>query len=158
MTQDNEKIYLTAEGKKKLEKELEKLQGPERDKLSKRLKSAIEMGDLSENADYKAAKEAQGFLEGRVREIEYVLREAVIVEKNEKGHTTATVGAKVTVQEDDYSPETYHLVGSKEADPINGKISNASPIGNAIFGKKEGEEVSVKTPNGDIKLKILEIE
>ncbi|MEA2007601.1 MAG: transcription elongation factor GreA [Chloroflexota bacterium] len=155
---DNEKNYLTAEGKEQLQKELEQLQGPEREDLSRRLRSAIEMGDLSENADYKSAKEAQSFLEGRIREIEYTLQDAIVVEKNKDGHTTAAVGAKVTVQEDDYPPETYYLVGSKEADPINGKISNASPIGNALFGKKEGAEVIVDTPNGKIKLKILEIE
>ncbi len=156
--QSNKKNYLTAEGKEKLQKELEQLQGPEREALSRRLRSAIEMGDLSENADYKAAKEEQGFLEGRIQEIEYTLREAIIVEKNKNGHTMAEVGAKVTVQEDDYPPETYYLVGSKEADPINGKISNASPIGNALFGKNVGDEVTVDTPNGKIKLKILEIE
>ncbi|RLD05143.1 MAG: transcription elongation factor GreA, partial [Chloroflexota bacterium] len=87
--QSNKKNYLTAEGKEKLQKELEQLQGPEREALSRRLRSAIEMGDLSENADYKAAKEEQGFLEGRIQEIEYTLREAIIVEKNKNGHTMA---------------------------------------------------------------------
>ena len=156
--QNAENLYLTAEGKEKLEKELAQLQGPKREELAKRLRSAIEMGDLSENADYKTAKEAQGFLEGRIQEIEYTLHEAIIVEESKNGHQTATVGARVTVQEDDYPPDTYYLVGSKEADPINGKISNFSPIGKALFGKREGEKVTVNTPNGEIELKILKIE
>ncbi len=155
--QDNEKIYLTAEGKAKLEKELEKLQGPEREKLAKRLRSAIEMGDLSENADYKTAKEYQGFLEGRIQDIEYTLRYATVVEENENGHETVAVGAKVTVQEKGYPPETYQMVGSKEADPIAGKISHVSPMGKALIGKEVGEEVTVETPNGKIELKILEV-
>jgi len=155
--QDNEKIYLTAEGKEKLEAKLKQLQGPEREKLAKRLRSAIEMGDLSENADYKTAKEDQSFLEGRIQDIEYTLHNATIIEENKNGHEIAMVGAKITVQEDDYPPDTYYLVGSKEADPINGKISNASPIGKALFGKREGEVVTVNTPKGIIVLKILKV-
>lgn len=154
---DSEKVYLTAEGKEKLEKELAQLQGPEREKLSQRLRSAIEMGDLSENADYKTAKEYQGFLEGRIQDIERTLREAIIIEKSEDGHETVAVGAKVTVQEEGDEPETYYLVGSKEADPLSGKISHVSPMGKALIGKKAGESVTFETPNGEIKLKILEI-
>ncbi|MBS1249907.1 MAG: Transcription elongation factor GreA [Chloroflexi bacterium] len=155
--QDNEKIYLTAEGKEELEKELKKLRGPEREKLSKRLRSAIEMGDLSENADYKAAKEYQGFLEGRIKDIEYTLRNATIIEENENGHEVVVVGATITVQEDGYPPETYQMVGSTEADPIAGKISHFSPMGKALLGKKAGERVVTDTPNGKLEFKILEV-
>src|SRR5512139_3333991 len=106
-------MYLTQEGEKKLRAELAELTGPRREELSKRLRSAIQMGDLSENADYHKAKEDQAFLEGRIQEIETVLRMAVIVEK--ASTDTVTVGNKVTVQEDGFDPEVYYLVGAKEA-------------------------------------------
>src|SRR5512146_2759278 len=114
-----EPTYLTAEGAEKIKKELEELKGPRRLELSKRLRSAIQMGDLSENADYHKAKEDQAFLEGRIQEIEAVLRNAVIVEKT---HTdTVIVGSHVTVQEVNFDPETYTIVGAKEADSRNNK-------------------------------------
>src|ERR1051325_9581252 len=125
----NQQTYLTPEGEAKLKAELAELTGPRREELAKRLRSAIQMGDLSENADYHKAKEDQGFLEGRIQEIEAILRMAVIVEK--KQSDVVTVGSHVTVQEENFDPETYHLVGAKEADPRNGKISNESPIGRA---------------------------
>jgi transcription elongation factor GreA len=156
--QERETIYLTPEGKQKLQEELAHLEGPKRDKLAQRLRAAIEMGDLSENADYISAKEEQGFLEGRIQEIKHILHNATIVEEKENGHSSVMVGARVTVQEEDDSPETYHLVGSQEADPINGKISHASPIGQALLGKKKGDQVIAQTPNGQIKLTILDIE
>ncbi|MBL7164158.1 MAG: transcription elongation factor GreA [Anaerolineales bacterium] len=149
--------YLTVEGEKEIRKELEKLTGPTRLEIAKRLKSAIEMGDLSENAEYKAIKEEQGFIEGRIQEIEYILHEAVIIAKNNGNHDTVNVGAKVTIQEGDYPEEIYHLVGSKEANPGNGRISNASPIGQALLGKKVGDEVNVQTPGGTLIFKILKI-
>src|SRR4029453_19217689 len=99
--------YLTPEGEKKLRAELAELTGPRREELSKRLRSAIQMGDLSENADYHKAKEDQAFLEGRIQEIEAVLRTAVIVEKQHGD--TVTVGSSVTIQEDNFTPETYYV-------------------------------------------------
>jgi transcription elongation factor GreA len=149
-------IYLTPEGEKKLKAELAELTGPRREELAKRLRSAIQMGDLSENADYHKAKEDQGFLEGRIQEIEAILRMAVIVEKTNSD--VVTVGSHVTVQEDNFSPETYSLVGAKEADPRNGKISNESPIGRALMEHKVGDVVEADTPGGKIKFKILKIE
>ena len=149
-------IYLTAEGEKKLKAELAELTGPRREELSKRLRSAIQMGDLSENADYHKAKEDQAFLEGRIQEIEAVLRMAVIVEKTNSD--VVTVSSIVTVQEEGFDPETYHLVGAKEADPRNGKISNESPIGKALMDHKVGDVVEAETPGGKIKFKILKIE
>jgi transcription elongation factor GreA len=149
-------IYLTPEGEKKLRAELAELTGPRREELAKRLRSAIQMGDLSENADYHKAKEDQGFLEGRIQEIEAILRTAVIVEKTNSD--VVTVGSHVTVQEDNFSPETYSIVGAKEADPRNGKISNESPIGRALMDHKVGDVVSAETPGGQIKFKILKIE
>ncbi|HJS19600.1 MAG TPA: transcription elongation factor GreA [Anaerolineales bacterium] len=148
--------YLTQEGEKKLRAELAELTGPRREELSKRLRSAIQMGDLSENADYHKAKEDQAFLEGRIQEIEAVLRTAVIVEK--ANTDVVNVGNKVTVQEADYDPEIFYLVGAKEANPRNGKISNESPIGRALMDHKVGDVVEAETPGGKLKFKILKIE
>ena len=152
------KIYLTKEGKEKLLFELKELEGPRRDDIAARLKSAIEMGDLSENADYHKAKEDQGFLEGKILEIKYTLNFAIIVEENVNGQDTVNVGCKVTIQEEDFPPETYYLVGSKEADPTENKISHISPIGKALLDKQVGEIVQFKTPNGEVSLKILRID
>jgi transcription elongation factor GreA len=150
--------YLTAEGAERLRKELKELKGPARTELAKRLRSAIEMGDLSENADYHAAKEQQAFLEGKIQELEYLLKFAIIVEDTGEKREVVGLGAKVTVQEEDSPPETFHLVGAKEADPRSGRISNESPIGVSLMGKREGEEVTAKTPGGEVHLKILKIE
>ncbi len=149
-------MYLTAEGEAKLKIELAELKGPRREELAARLRSAIQMGDLSENADYHKAKEDQGFLEGRIQEIEAILRSAMIIEKNQSD--VVSVGAHVTIQEEGFDPETFFVVGAKEADPRNGKISNESPIGSALMNHKVGEVVTADTPGGKLKLKILKIE
>ena len=154
----NDQHYLTAEGAARMRAELERMKGPERQALSRRLRDAIQMGDLSENADYHKAKEDQGFLEGRIQELEYLLHNAVIIDENTLERETVQVGAHVTIQEEDFPPETYFLVGAKEADPPNGRISNESPIGKALVGKKVGEEAVAYTPNGSIRFKILKIE
>ncbi len=151
-------IYLTAEGAAKLKIELEELKGPQREELALRLRSAIQMGDLSENADYHKAKEDQGFLEGRIQELEYLLNNAVIIETPSGKRQVVEVGVTVTIQEEDNEPETYYLVGAKEADPANGRISNASPIGNALINGRVGDVVTAVTPNGSIRFKILKIE
>ncbi|HZM25695.1 MAG TPA: transcription elongation factor GreA [Anaerolineales bacterium] len=148
--------YLTPEGEAKLKAELAELTGHRREELAQRLRSAIQMGDLSENADYHKAKEDQAFLEGRIQEIEAVLRTAVIVEK--RYSDTVTVGSTVTIQEDNFTPETYDVVGAKEADPRNGKISNESPIGKALMDHKVGDVVETDTPDGKIAFKILKVE
>ena len=114
------------------------------------------MGDLSENADYHKAKEDQAFLEGRIQEIEAVLRSAVIIEKSQGD--VVSVGSHVTIQEADFDPETFYVVGAKEADPRNGKISNESPIGSALINHKVGDVVEADTPGGKIRFKILKIE
>lgn len=154
MTQSTQ--YLTPEGEAKLRAELAELTGPKREELAKRLRSAIQMGDLSENADYHKAKEDQAFLEGRIMEIESILRNATVVEKTHSDEVT--IGARVTIQEEDFDPETFHVVGAKEADPRNGKISNESPFGIALMGHKVGDVVEAETPGGKVKLKILKIE
>ena len=153
----SEPTYLTPEGEARLKAELEELKGPRREELSQRLRSAIQMGDLSENADYHKAKEDQGFLEGRIQEIEFLLRNVVTIEKN-VDRAVVSVGNYVTIQEGSFSPETYHVVGAREADPRNGRISNESPIGRALMDHKIGDMVEAETPGGRIKLKILKIE
>jgi transcription elongation factor GreA len=153
-----QEIYLTLEGAVKLKAELEELKGPGREEMAKRLRSAIQMGDLSENADYHKAKEDQGFMEGRIQELEHLIKNAKIIDEAELPTDTIQVGSRVTVQEGNYPAETYFLVGATEADPRNGKISNESPIGRALLGGRVGNEVSVNTPSGEIKLKILKIE
>ena len=153
-----EPTYLTQEGAVKLKVELEELKGPRRHELAKRLRSAIQMGDLSENADYHKAKEDQGFLEGRIQELEFTLRNAVIVEETTTPKNMVAINVRVTVQEQGSDPEIFHMVGAKEADPRTGKISHESPIGSALMGHRVGETVDVETPGGNIKLKILKIE
>ena len=148
--------YLTPEGEAKLKAELKELTGPRRIELAERLRSAIQMGDLSENADYHKAKEDQAFLEGRIQEIEAILRMAVIIEKS--GSDVVSLGSQVTVQEDGFDPETYFMVGAKEADPRHGKISNESPIGSALLNHKVGDVVTADTPGGKLKFKILKVE
>jgi len=150
--------YLTAEGAARLKDELEFLKGPARDELAKRLRAAIQQGDLSENADYTAAKEEQGFLEGRIQELERILRNVILIPEKEGHRGEVDVGAHVTIQEEDYPPETYHVVGPKEADPRNGRISHESPIGRALIGHHVGDTVVAETPGGQINLKILKIE
>lgn len=152
-----DQYYLTAEGAEKLREELAELKGPRREAIAARLREAIEMGDLSENADYHKAKEDQGFLEGRIQELEFLLKNATIIEEKTK-YTQVEVGATVTVQEEDFEPEKYSIVGAKEADPRNGKISNESPIGKALMGKQVGDLAIAATPGGEIRLKILKIE
>jgi transcription elongation factor GreA len=155
---NNDPSYLTAEGYERLKKELTELKGPARLSISARLRAAIQMGDLSENADYINAKEDQAFLEGRILELDAILRNAVIIDESPKVRESVDIGSHITVQEDDFEPETYYLVGPKEADPKNGRISHESPIGRALLGRRVGEIALASTPGGDIRLKILSIE
>jgi transcription elongation factor GreA len=154
----SEQPYLTAEGAARLKLELEELKGPARNEMASRLRAAIQMGDLSENADYHKAKEDQAFLEGHIRELEFLLKNAIIIEEKPINPEAVDVGVHVTIQEGDDEPEVYHLVGAKEADPRNGRISNESPIGRALMGHKAGETIIADTPAGPISFKILKIE
>jgi transcription elongation factor GreA len=149
-------IYLTAEGAARLREELDRLRGAGRDALAGRLRHAIQQGDLSENADYIAAKEEQAFLEGRIQELETVLREATIVE-GQAGTDRVAIGSTVVVAVDGNPPETFQLVGVKEASPRQGKISHESPMGRALLGKRAGEVATAETPGGPIELTVLEI-
>lgn len=150
--------YLTNDGLQRLQAELNYLKTTARDQLAKRLRTAIQQGDLSENADYIAAKEEQGFLEGRIMELEQIIRNVVIIDENQRNRDVVDIGASVTIQEGNFPMETYQLVGPQEADPANGRISHESPIGKAMIGKRSGDEFLVSTPNGTVHFKIIKIE
>ncbi|HEY4666462.1 MAG TPA: transcription elongation factor GreA [Anaerolineales bacterium] len=152
----DDRIYLTAEGAAKLRKELEELKGPRRLEMADRLRKAVRQGDLSENADYISAKEQQAFLEGRILELESVLRNATIVERKASSERVE-IGSTVVVLEQDESRSTFQIVGAKEANPRAGKISHESPIGKALLGKKVGQSAEATTPGGPIRFKVLEI-
>ncbi|HML20114.1 MAG TPA: transcription elongation factor GreA [Aggregatilinea sp.] len=147
-----ENQYLTAEGAAELRRELEDLLKVKRPRLAQQLKEAIAQGDLSENADYIDAKEQQAFLEGRILYLEKLLRSATIIDDGNNNNTPqeVTVGCEVTILgEDEDEPETYRIVGAAEADPRNGKISNESPIGSALLGRRKGQKVHVAIPAGE---------
>ena len=154
----NEVHYLTAEGAERLKNELEYLKGPAREQLALRLRIAISQGDLSENADYIQAKEEQAFLEGRIQELTAILSNVQIIEEKKTNRSVVDIGSHVTIQEDDFDPETYYIVGPKEADPRNARISHESPIGRALLGHRVGDTVTAETPNGSIRFKIVKIE
>jgi transcription elongation factor GreA len=124
--------------------------------MAERLRRAVRQGDLSENADYIMAKEAQAFLEGRIQELELLLREAIVVDPS-PASDQIQIGSTVVVVEDGHDPETFMVVGAKEAKPSEGRISNESPIGQALLGKRRGEVAEAVTPGGSIRLKVLEI-
>jgi len=152
-----EAIFVTLEGRHKLEEELEYLRTVRRAEVAERIHSAKEAGDIMENAAYDYAKEEQAFVEGRIQALEVTLRKAMIIE----GSSTDEVGlgARVTVMERGGDmPETYQIVGSVEADPTKGRISNESPIGKALLGHGVGEEVAVSTPGGLLHFQIVSIE
>lgn len=151
-------LIITKTGKAKLEEELAELKGPRRMEISRRLKSAIEMGDLSENADYITAKEDQGFLEGRILEIETILSNAEVVDEDNVRSDRVQIGHKVTVREGGEDEEVFELVGISEVNTLLGKISYESPIGSALLDKRPGEKVQVKTPGGVLEFTIIKIE
>ena len=158
MNDDAQVLYVTEEGLKKIHEELEYLKTIKREELSLKLEAAIAQGDLSENADYHAAKEEQGFVEGRIRDLEDSLRRAQVIGNNVPADVVS-VGNTVTVTEEGYDEiETYHIVGPHEANPSNGRISNESPFGRALLGAKKGQTVSVETPGGQVRLTVQAIE
>ncbi len=139
--------YMSAEGIEKLKEELNELKTVKRRELAKRIEEAKAMGDLSENAEYHEAKDALGFVEGRILEIEDIMKNVAVIE-NEKGEAgVVRVGSTVVTEVKD-KEKTFIIVGSNEADPLSGKISNESPIGEALIGSKVGDAVRVETPGG----------
>lgn len=148
---------MTLEGKKKLEEELEDLKTNKRAEVIKRIKIARSFGDLSENSEYESAKDEQSFVEGRIKEIDNMLNHAEIIDNENVDADEVSVGKSVTFQEDDDDPETYQIVGAAEADPLNGKISNESPIAKGLVGHKKGEKVTVTTPGGEMTVTIIDV-
>ncbi|MGE7687929.1 transcription elongation factor GreA [Lysinibacillus sp. NPDC097214] len=159
----NEKQYpMTAEGKRKLEEELVKLETETRKEIVERIKIARDFGDLSENAEYDSAKEEQAFLEGRISTLKSMIRNAVIISEDESDNSVVSLGKTVTFVEiingkPTTDQESYTIVGSAEADPMEFRISNESPIAKGLLGRAEGEEVVVQTPGGEMKVKIISI-
>jgi transcription elongation factor GreA len=154
-----EKVYpMTQEGKEKLEKELEHLKSVKRKEVVERIKIARSFGDLSENSEYDAAKDEQAFVEGRISTLENMIRNAKIIQEDEMNSDTVTLGKSVTfIELPDGEEETYTIVGSAEADPFEGKISNDSPIAKSLLGHKVDDEVSVQTPGGEMSVKITAV-
>jgi len=151
-------IILTPEGLNKLEQELENLKIVKRRDVAERIKQAIEFGDISENSEYEDAKNEQAFIEGRIITLEKLLRNVRVIEHKDNDTDVVHIGAKVTLQDVEFGDEViYTLVGSAEADPMNKRISNESPVGKAIIGKKKGDIVEVNAPAGNVKYKIVEV-
>ena len=150
--------FLTPEGKKQLEEKLEYYKTIKRPEISKKIGIAREYGDLSENAEYDAAKEEQAQLESEILEIEAKLRNAVVINKSKIDTSIVSIGCYVKVYDADFDEEVeYQIIGSTESNPLKGLISNESPVGQALLGKKVGETVKVDTPAGVATLKILAI-
>lgn len=156
---EEKSYYMTEEGKQKLEEELHHLKTERRKEVVERIKIARGFGDLSENSEYDAAKDEQAFVEARITQVEHMIRNAVIIENDNENPDTVTMGKSVTFQElPDGDEETYTIVGSAEADPFEGKISNDSPMAQSLIGHSVGDKVTVATPGGDINVKIITVE
>ena len=152
------KFPMTAAGKLKLEEELEYLKMVKRKEVVERIKIARDFGDLSENSEYDSAKEDQAFVEGRISTLEKMIRNAVIIKDSEFSTDEVNLGNTVTFKElPDGDEETYTIVGSAEANPIEGLISNDSPIAKGLLGRSKGDKVSINTPGGEMSVTILEI-
>lgn len=151
--------YLTREGLKKLQEELEYLRTVKRYEVAERLHAAMDEGDIDENAEYDEAKNEQAFVEGRILTLEAMLKNYVLIEETAKENTEEVVlGSTVTVVEGDNPPEKYHIVGAAEADPTKGRISNESPLGHALLGRRVGDTVQVSAPAGLLTFRIATIE
>ena len=155
----NEKpVYLTREGRDKLQAELDQLIRVSRVEVAGRIAQAKDLGDLSENAEYEAAKHEQAFIEGRIRQIQHQLSNAQLIDENVNGEKEIRIGSTVTVREEDGEETTYMIVGSAEAKPREGKISDESPVGKALLGKKVSKKpFVVETPSGSYKLTVVKI-
>src|SRR5699024_2047304 len=154
-----EKVYpMTEEGKEKLEAELEELKTVRRPEIIERIKIARGFGDLSENSEYESAKDEQSFVEGRITTLETMIRFAEIIDNEHVDEDEVSIGKTVVFKElPDEEEEEYKIVGSAESDPFSGKISNDSPIAQALIGKKVNDEVDIETPGGTMNVKILSV-
>lgn len=155
MKKEIKEIYLTSEGFLKLEEELDELKKVKRPEIITAIKEARALGDLSENAEYSSARDNQAKIEARIKEIEYTLEHATIIENTNDGKVR--VGSNITIKYDEDDEEEYTIVGTNEADPFENKISNESPIAVAVLGKKQGDIVTVESPNGSFDVEIVKV-
>ncbi len=153
-----EEYLLTQEGYDKIVAEHEELVAVRRREVAEKIKEALSYGDISENAEYDAAKNEQADLEDRIHKLEEMMRKAKIINESEVASDTVSVGKKVLVKSiDDGEEEEYTIVGATEADPFEGKISNESPVGSALIGRKIGETVEIEVPDGSVSYKIVDV-
>jgi len=158
ISNEEKETILTQDGLRKLEEELEHLKGTRRKEIAERIKQAKEFGDLSENAEYEDAKNEQAFVEGRILQIDQMLRSARVIDNNTANVDMVAVGSTVRLKDVGAGDEiTYTIVGSAEADPLQDRISNESPVGHALLGRRRGETVTIRVPAGTLKYTILEI-
>src|SRR3979411_437414 len=153
---DEKPVLLTKEGLKALEDELDQLVGVRRGEVAERIRQAREFGDIAENAEYTEAKNEQSLLEGRILTLEVMVRNAVLIEEESRERGVVAVGAQVNVSSEE-GEEKYSIVGAAEADPLNGRISNESPLGRALLGHKAGDEGEWTSPIGTSRVKILSV-
>jgi transcription elongation factor GreA len=154
----NKETILTPDGIAKLEQELQYLRTVRRREIANRIKQAISFGDLNENSEYDEAKNEQAFIEGRIGTLENMLKNAKVIDDEDISTDVVNVGSTVKLLDIEFDEEIiYTIVGSAEADPFQNKISNESPVGRALLGKKQGDEVDVNVPDGVIKFKVIEI-
>jgi transcription elongation factor GreA len=150
--------FLTQEGYQALQEELNHLRNEKREEIAQRLREAMEGGELIENAEYEAAKNEQAFVEGRIKELEILLATARVIDDKSVRQDAVQIGSTVTIEEEGGSPEVYTIVGAAEANPTKGRISNESPLGQALLNKKAGQTVEVNAPAGSFKVTVLKVE
>jgi transcription elongation factor GreA len=155
----SKEVLLTYEGLKSLEQELEMLKGTKRREVAEKIRQALAFGDISENNEYDEAKNEQAQIEARIAKLDQMLKNAKIIDEDEVSTETVGIGCKVKLQDLDTKEKMeYTIVGSTEADPSKSRISNVSPVGKALIGAKKGQTVNVAVPDGQLKLKILDID
>lgn len=155
---DNKQVKLTEDGLKQLEEELEYLKTKKRKEVSEKIKVALGFGDLSENSEYDEAKNEQAQVEARIVSVENMLKNAIVIDESERDTSKVKLGATVTIHDIEFDEDiTYKIVGSTEADPDEGRLSDESPLGKSLMGKAEGEMIDVDAPAGVIQYKILKI-
>jgi len=155
---DNKQVKLTEDGLKQLEEELEYLKNKKRKEVSEKIKVALGFGDLSENSEYDEAKNEQAQVEARIVSVENMLKNAIVIDESERDTSKVELGATVTIHDIEFDEDiTYKIVGSTEADPDEGRLSDESPLGKSLMGKAEGEMIDVDAPAGVIQYKILKI-
>lgn len=158
MNQEQEKLIISQEGLDKLEEELHYLRGPKRKEIAQRIKEARELGDISENSEYDDAKDEQAFVEGRIKELEQMIKKAEVLDEDDIDTTEVNIGTKVKILDKELDEEIeYKIVSSAETDPDENKISNESPVGKGLLGNKVGDTVEIEVPAGTIEYEILAI-